>query len=211
MDSSWEKLLNHEDYSIGFFGANILIKDKVFSPDPNLTYSPSILIKNIGDVNDKLIADIGTGTGAIAIVCALSGAKKVVATDISDLAIQNASYNIKHNNVEKIVELFKANLLEGVEGKFDIICANLPILDEVWDGRKIEPLEVIENFFVSASNYLTNDGKILIPWGSFAEDSRRELENLIQKYEFDFHITKEEKLGFVWYLYEIKTKPLILP
>ena len=62
MSSTWDKLLNHEDYKIDFFGAEILIKDKVFSPDPTLTYSSSIILENIGNLEGKIIADIGTGT-----------------------------------------------------------------------------------------------------------------------------------------------------
>lgn len=204
MGPDWNKLLNHKDYRIDFFGADILVKDKVFSPDRTLTYSPSIIIENIGIIEEKIIADIGTGTGAIAVVCALNGAKQVVATDISDLAIENAVFNAKNNNVENIVKVAKTNLLDGVAEKFDIICANLPILDEVWEGRRIEPLKVIKDFLKSANNNLLPNGEILISWGSFAEENRISFEELAKKNGFSFSVIESENLGFTWYLYKLK-------
>jgi methylase of polypeptide subunit release factors len=206
MAKDWSTLLNHSDHYIDFFGINILIKNKVFSPDPKITYSSSIVVEHIKDLYKKTVADVGAGTGAIAIFCALNGAKKVVATDISDTAIENMTYNIKNNNLNDLIEVYKTNLLEGVRYKFDIICANLPILDEVWEGVKIEPLSVIENFLKNAINSLRLGGSILIPWGSFAEKNRVNFERLIKKYHFDFSVTQKEKLGFVWYLYILKIK-----
>ncbi|MDF7638983.1 50S ribosomal protein L11 methyltransferase [Lactobacillus sp. ESL0791] len=70
------------------------------------------------------IADVGTGSGILAITASLLGASKVLATDISDEAVTAAGENIALNKIDNI-KVEKASLLTGIDGKFDIIVANI--------------------------------------------------------------------------------------
>ncbi|WEV38008.1 50S ribosomal protein L11 methyltransferase [Lactobacillus sp. ESL0680] len=72
----------------------------------------------------KSVADVGTGSGILAIATALLGAQNVLATDISDEAVTAAGENIALNNLTNI-NVEKASLLQGITGKFDIIVANI--------------------------------------------------------------------------------------
>ncbi len=76
-----------------------------------------------------LIADVGTGCGAIAISLALNlPQSKVYATDISPSALEVARLNCEHHNVMEQIILVQGNLLEPVPEPVDLIVANLPYI-----------------------------------------------------------------------------------
>ena len=200
MYDEWNKLLNHKEETLVFGDLNILVKDKVFTPNPKITYSTSIILDNFPDVKNKIVADIGTCTGVLALISKFEGAKRVVATDVSKEAIENSAINFKNNNFVGEIDLKETNLLEGVKGEFDIVFANLPILDDVWPK---ETLSLIEEFLSNIRDGLNENGKIYLPWGSFSEDLRNDLEKLIRDRGFEFEIIKTNKLGYLWYLYII--------
>jgi methylase of polypeptide subunit release factors len=69
------------------------------------------------------VLDLGTGTGILAIALAKVGID-VVATDISAAAIRNARENAVRNGVR--FECCQSDLLDSVEGRFDLIAFNPP-------------------------------------------------------------------------------------
>lgn len=83
------------------------------------------MLKRLIKTGDSLL-DIGTGSGILAIVGGVSGAGKIVATDIDDVAVETAKINIKKNECEDICDVRCGNLLECVGNeKFDIVTANI--------------------------------------------------------------------------------------
>ncbi len=75
----------------------------------------------------RRLADVGVGSGAIAVALAVSIEDvQVTATDISADALAVAESNARRHAVGGRVDLVKADLLAGVDGPFDLICANLP-------------------------------------------------------------------------------------
>jgi release factor glutamine methyltransferase len=87
------------------------------------------------------VADIGTGSGCIAVSLAkdLPGAR-IVATDISPEALEVAQRNAARHKFADQIEFFRANLLEGVSSstaarrRFDLIASNPPYI-----GRREGP------------------------------------------------------------------------
>jgi ribosomal protein L11 methyltransferase len=69
--------------------------------------------------------DLGTGTGILAIAGALLGVPEVVAADTDPTAVEVARANAAANGVEPGRIAFVAAALDGVEGRFDLIAANL--------------------------------------------------------------------------------------
>jgi ribosomal protein L3 glutamine methyltransferase len=81
------------------------------------------------DVRD--ILEIGTGSGCIAIACALAfPGSRVVATDISPAALEVAARNLARHGVADRVTLLEADLFDGVAGEFDLIVTNPPYVPE---------------------------------------------------------------------------------
>jgi release factor glutamine methyltransferase len=76
------------------------------------------------DVAGKTFLDVGTGSGAIAIVAAKRGAI-VTAIDLSKLAVDNAILNAKRNNVD--IQTFHSDLFSNLSpATFDFIFINPP-------------------------------------------------------------------------------------
>ena len=206
MNNSWTSLLNHDRHELKFGDTVIIVENGVFTPDPEITYSTSMVLDNIPSLDGMRVIDIGTGTGVIAIKAVMRGAKEAFATDISDVAIENAIANVKKNNVGDKVKVIKTSLLNGIEGRFDFIFANIPILDEVWASGKIEVESTAKELLESAQSKLNDGGKIYIPWGSFAEKERGHLENLLSVNGYRFKLQSKDVLGYTWYLYIISKK-----
>lgn len=70
------------------------------------------------------VADVGTGSGILAIAASKLGAKSVLATDISADSMDAAKENIELNHCSNIT-VKKASLLAEVTGQFDLILANI--------------------------------------------------------------------------------------
>lgn len=197
----WARLINHERHELKFGDISVVVEDQVFTPDPEITYSTSMILENLPSLERKRVIDIGTGTGVIAITAAKHGADEVIANDIADSAVENARENIARNKVGDTVKVVKTNLLENIDGTFDYIFANIPILDEVWDPRGIEVKSTVQKLLESAQSRLNHGGKIYIPWGSFAEAERSSFESQIVQNGYTFELKSKEALGFTWYLY----------
>jgi release factor glutamine methyltransferase len=80
--------------------------------------------------NPKLeILDVGTGSGVIALSLAAKFPEaKIVAVDISEDALALARENASRLNLSDRVRFLKSDLVENVEGMFDLIVANLPYI-----------------------------------------------------------------------------------
>jgi release factor glutamine methyltransferase len=77
------------------------------------------------------VADIGTGTGCIAIAVALEVPKaQFVATDVSEDALSVARTNAARHNVAERIRFVATSYLDGVEGGFDVITANPPYVKD---------------------------------------------------------------------------------
>lgn len=73
----------------------------------------------------RMVLDIGTGTGILAIAAYLLGAESCIGTDIDVCARAEAKANIQYNNIsEKKIGVLDTNI-DAFSTKFDLVTANL--------------------------------------------------------------------------------------
>jgi ribosomal protein L11 methyltransferase len=70
------------------------------------------------------IADIGSGSGILAIAAAKLGARSVLAVDVDPIAVEASAANAKRNRLARVIRAREGSSPTG-EGPFDIVLANL--------------------------------------------------------------------------------------
>jgi ribosomal protein L11 methyltransferase len=71
------------------------------------------------------VADLGTGTGILALAAARLGADTVTAVDNNNLAVETAQRNVELNHLQKKVSCVQADAAEFMEEESDLVIANL--------------------------------------------------------------------------------------
>jgi len=70
--------------------------------------------------------DVGTGSGILMIAAAKLGAGNMFGIDKSEVAVEAAQKNLLLNNLDPTRFTVKTgNLLEGIEGRFEVVAANI--------------------------------------------------------------------------------------
>ena len=82
------------------------------------------------ELKDKAFLDLGSGSGILAIYAALEGASQVEGTDIDKDAVRTAQKNAQIQAKPLDINFHLSDLLDQVEGIYDLVAANLlyPIL-----------------------------------------------------------------------------------
>jgi release factor glutamine methyltransferase len=119
-------------YIIGrweFFGLDLDVTKDVLIPRPETELLVEKGIVHLqSSSGKKFVADIGTGSGAIAVSLAAHVPDvHVLATDISPAALEVAGRNARKFHVENRIDFIECDLLPDQRpAKMDLICANLP-------------------------------------------------------------------------------------
>lgn len=126
-----------------FYGRTFQVDESVLIPRPEteeLILGSIERVKRIFGTNKELnLADIGTGSGAIAITMKLEyPTASVTATDISEDALKTAKKNAKLLNAD--IDFRQGDLTEPIENeKWDIVLSNPPYIafDEAKDMSEV--------------------------------------------------------------------------
>ena len=120
-------------------------------------------VRQIHNIDNGYVLDIGAGSGILSIASCLYGASKCVAIENDELAINNAIYNIKVNNMEDKIELLNINFENyNTSNLFDTILANvdhtflLNHLDNLKKLLKSEGNLIISGFKKNMQNNILN-------------------------------------------------------
>ncbi|MDP9236769.1 MAG: peptide chain release factor N(5)-glutamine methyltransferase [Chloroflexota bacterium] len=180
--------LTHEPlaYIVGrreFYGVEIICAPGALIPRPETEMLVDLALTEVAERGDDLrIADVGTGSGAIAVaICGRATRAHVVAIEPSAVARSMARQNIERHELQRRIELRSGDLLEA-SGVFDVIVANLPYVSEhEWQAlspeiREHEPrealvggpigTEVIERLLAGAQEHLAPRGVLAAEIGA---------------------------------------------
>ena len=115
-----------------FYGINLLVNSNVLIPRPETEtmVEHALFMALMGmESRELVVADVGTGTGNIAINLAIHlPAARIYALDVEDAVLDVASYNIRAHNVADRITLAKGDLLEPLPEPVDLVVANLPYI-----------------------------------------------------------------------------------
>lgn len=158
------------------------------------------------------VLDLCTGSGCIAIACALAFPEaEVVASDIDADVLQVAEINIKAHELEHRVTLCQSDVFDGLDSdeQFDLIISNPPYVDDE-DMQALPPeyrhepglalaagengLQVVEKILRGAHAHLKDDGMLIVEVGNSADA-------LLDAYP---------NLDFTWFEFEHGTTPVFL-
>lgn len=71
------------------------------------------------------VLDVGCGSGILGIAAVLLGAQSAFGVDIDELAVRTANENAAVNHVEDKFTAIAGDLVDKVDGKYDIVVANI--------------------------------------------------------------------------------------
>ena len=168
-------------YCIGnsdFYGYTIKVDERVLIPRPETEILVEKALKVI--TSDSKVLDLCTGSGAIAIAISKEKNICVVASDISEKALELATENSASNNAD--VEFIKSDMFEGLDGrKFDVIISNPPYIksevvnDLQSEVKNFEPILALDggidglDFYrtisQNAKQFLNENGVVLLEIG----------------------------------------------
>jgi len=170
----------------GFFGLDFWVNQNVLIPRPESEILVEQTLKLVSQFfkNQKVVlADIGTGSGCLAISLEKNLAQaQIYAVDISTTALYVARKNSRRNQTQSKIKFYGGDLLAPLKNKAcDIILANLPYIPRAYakklnqfynQGLKYEPgsalysgadgLEHYRRFFGQIKNLKSKPQFVLI-------------------------------------------------
>ena len=166
-----ERRANHEPtaYIIGhreFMDLDLIVNEDVLIPRPETEILVETVIDCLNDSTSMLrLADIGTGSGAIAISLAKHLPNtSIEAVDISEKALSIAKLNSNRYNLFSRINFHLGDLLSPLNGKFKAIVSNPPYI----------PSRIIDNLQAEVKEY---EPKISLDGGTDGLDFYRRLIN----------------------------------
>jgi release factor glutamine methyltransferase len=165
-----------------FYGRRFRLTPAVLIPRPETELMVEEALSFLSEhPKMRLAADIGTGSGCVAITLAAEVPDlRMVASDLSSEALRVAGSNSREHGVESRVGLLQADLLTPLAASFGLICANLPYiptssLSDLEVARR-EPhvaldggadgLAVIRRMLTQLPGVLAQDGRALFEIGA---------------------------------------------
>ena len=172
---------------------DLIVSPSVLIPRPETEHLIETVLPLARALPRPRIADVGTGSGCIALALAKELPEaEIHATDISSAALEIARANAARHQFANRIEFREADLLAGFEPEsFDLVVSNPPYVGESEEDtvqlevRKFEPRnavfaghpgsEVIERLIPQAQNVLKPGGWLVMEISGTIAERIREL------------------------------------
>jgi methylase of polypeptide subunit release factors len=137
----------HRTRTVKAAGFRLAVYPTVFHPKLFLTREFFARFLSTIDLEGKRLADVGTGSGILALAAARAGAA-AVALDINPKAVKAAMDNARANGLGDRVTAIRSDLLSALppEPSFDVIISNPPFFSG-------EPRDVADRAWVAGPGY----------------------------------------------------------
>jgi len=133
-----------------FYGRPFAVDPAVLIPRPDTETLVDVALRHLrarrDDARGARVADLGTGSGCIAVSLAAEiPALRVVATDVSAAALAVARRNAERHGVVERITFAQGSWGDALEGTFDMVVSNPPyvtveeVADAAPDVRDFEP------------------------------------------------------------------------
>jgi release factor glutamine methyltransferase len=124
----------------GFRRLTLSLDPRALVPRPETEAVVGRCLALLADVPKPRVLDVGVGSGAIALAIADEHpSAHVVGVDSSEAALTLAEENRVRSGVDGRVTLVHGDLLEGMEGRFDLVVSNPPYVGaEEWERLQPE-------------------------------------------------------------------------
>ncbi len=148
--------------------------DEVFAP----VFSPSteVALEFLGlgrwpaPARTGSFLEVGCGAGVTAVMAALAGHERVVASDISPRAVENAAVNAERHGVDDRLSAVHSDLFSGLtEGeRFDTIfwSSNYVLAPESYEYKSVHERAYVDTGYRAHRRYLEQAPRWLTPNGS---------------------------------------------
>ena len=180
-----------------FWTLTLSVTPATLIPRPETELLVECALEKISTVDEQIILDLGTGSGAIALAIASErNNAQVLASDFSQLAISIAQKNAEQLHITNI-SFCRSHWFDNIPmQQFDVIISNPPYIAEndpllEENVRKYEPLSAlhagnkglddINEIIKHCHSYLRSDGWILFEHGY---DQAGAIQGLLQQYGF---------------------------
>lgn len=178
-----------------FMKLNFIVNKDVLIPQPDTEILVEEVIKIANKMENPIILDLCTGSGAIAVSLAKNIPNaKIIATDISKKALEIAKYNAKLNGVLNSIDFIESNLFYRIKNiKFDVIVSNPPYIETneiqklpkdvrqepmiALDGGK-DGLDFYRKIYDKGNEFLNRQGYICVEIGY---NQREAVKRIIEK------------------------------
>lgn len=100
-----------------------------------------------------IVFDIGCGTGILSIAAAKLGAISTIGIDLDEVSVKVAKENVRKNGVANTVQIRKGNLLDVVDGRANVIVANI-IAEVIVKLAEVVPKFLLEDGVFIASGII---------------------------------------------------------
>ncbi len=178
-----------------FMGLKYKVSPDVLIPRQDTEILVELVNDFINKNNRKKVLDLCTGSGCIAVsVAAYNKDVSLIASDISEKALNIAKENAESNNVSDRIKFIKSDIFGNINEKFDIIASNPPYVTEE-EYKKLEKelyfepklaltaddngLYFYKQISENAKKYLNDDGVIFLELNA---DLSREIESLFKNF-----------------------------
>ncbi len=173
-----------------FWNLDLIVDPNVLIPRPETELLVEAALQRMSPDIPLRVADLGTGSGAIALALASERPEaRVIGTDVSEAALETARHNAHRNGLER-VEFMISDWLRGLQGHFDVVVSNPPYvaIDDPHLDRgdcRFEPrgaltpgpdaLDAYRQIVFQARDHLVSGGWLLFEHGFDQASSVREL------------------------------------